>query len=292
MNKERNSFPEHLTFSQRYDYEPLPTPMLLEEVSDDLRREVWNTVRAFLLGISVKGQMFRSDEKRLIERVLGKITKQPESRIRTEFDFVMTMFERIIIQMEFHHVLSLLELIIYEHYQSEEFADEINRLFSRHAAAYWLDMSRHPYWFFPRTSKEQGEATQHAIEIVHQHGMVGAVKHLREAGRAMNERRYPDSVRESIHAVESVARVIDPKSSKTLTPALKSLEMAGVLEHSALREAFEKLYGYTSDEQGVRHALLDQEFANVGIDEAMFMFGACASFTAYLTEKQRKTGNT
>ena len=104
----------------------------------------------------------------------------------------------------------------------------------------------------------------------------------------VNASQFPDSISDSIHAVESAARVLDPEASKNLTPALNSLERAGVLQHPALKEAFAKLYGYTSDEQGIRHALLEQGSANVGLEEALFMFGACASFAAYLTEKHRQ----
>ena len=81
--------------------------------------------------------------------------------------------------------------------------------------------------------------------------------------------------------------MIDPKASKTLGPALNSLEKAGLLKHQSLKAAFEKLYGYTSNEQGIRHALLDQDSPDVGLDEAVFMFGACASFAAYLAKKHR-----
>ena len=88
--------------------------------------------------------------------------------------------------------------------------------------------------------------------------------------------------------MESVARVIDPKTSQTLGPALDSLEKAGLLKHPALKGAFDKLYGYASDEQGIRHALLDRDAADVGLDEAVFMFGACASFAAYLADKHRQ----
>ena len=42
---------DHLTFSQRYGYESLPGPMKLEEISNDLRREIWNTVRELMLSI-------------------------------------------------------------------------------------------------------------------------------------------------------------------------------------------------------------------------------------------------
>ena len=56
------------------------------------------------------------------------------------------------------------------------------------------------------------------------------------------------------------------------------------------RLSFSQRHGYTYDEQGIRHALTDQAAADVGLDEAMFMFGACASFAAYLTNKHRQVG--
>ena len=84
--------------------------------------------------------------------------------------------------------------------------------------------------------------------------------------------------------------MIDPEASRTLGPALDSLERAGLLNHRALKNAFDNLYGYTSDEQGVRHALLERDAADVGLDEAIFMYGACASFAAYLVNKHQKAG--
>ena len=149
---------------------------------------------------------------------------------------------------------------------------------------------KQPYRFVPRASKEQGEATQQAIETIRESNLDGAAAHLRQATEHINAQQYADSITDSIHAVESVACVIDPKASKTLGPALKSLEEAGLLKHPALKAAFEKLYGYTSDEQGIRHALLDRDSPDAGLDEAMFMFGACASFAAYLAQKNQQAG--
>ena len=118
--------------------------------------------------------------------------------------------------------------------------------------------------------------------------MDGATTHLRQAAEHINAQQYGDSLADSIHAVESIARVIDPKASKTLGPALDSLAKAGVLKHPALKEAFKKLYAYTSDEQGIRHAHLHKDSLDVGLNEAVFMFGACASFAAYLADKHRQ----
>ena len=82
-----------------------------------------------------------------------------------------------------------------------------------------------------------------------------------------------------------MARQLAPRAEKTLKPALASLEKRGAL-HPALKEAFGTLYGYTSNEQGIRHSLLHRSDANVGMDEAVFMLGACASFASYLWRKR------
>ena len=149
-------------------------------------------------------------------------------------------------------------------------------------------MSRHPYQFFPRSNEAQGEATREAIKTIRDGGMEGAETHLRNAAAHINARQFGDSISNSIHAVESVARQIDPESSQTLYPALNSLEKVGLIRHWALKEAFSKLFKYTNDEQGIRHALIDKNSPDVDLDEAMFMFGACASFAAYLVNKHHK----
>jgi hypothetical protein len=50
------------------------------------------------------------------------------------------------------------------------------------------------------------------------------------------------------------------------------------------------LYAYTSDEKGIRHALLDDSTAKVDEADAMFMLGACAAFVSYLLNKARSNG--
>ncbi|MDE0527410.1 MAG: hypothetical protein OXH85_01730 [Truepera sp.] len=289
-NQDRSS--NHLTFSQRYGYEPLPEPMRLEELSNDLRREIWNAVRELLLGKSVHGRVHGRDfsyaGKKFIERVLGQFLKRPEDRISTEYAGVMNGIRKWVLEGVFNSTLDLVQIMVNDRDTTKDFVKRAKSLFDQHAAAYWLDMSGQPYQFFPRGSKEQGEATQQAIETLRESNMDGAATHLRHATEHINAQRYANSIVDSIHAVESVARMIDPEASNKLGSALNSLEKAGLLKHTALKEAFKKLYGYTSDEQGIRHALLDRDSSDVGLDEAMFMFGACASFASYLVNKHRQ----
>lgn len=286
------------TFSERYGYEPLPQPMRLGEISDDLRREIWNKTRELFqsrsrpeMSSSWGSTYFVESETGFIERVLGKFLKKPEDEIDTSYTGALAHFKTLILKSPFNVVLDLIEEIanhkpMYAH-RWELFARIIRFLFDKHAAAYWLDESRRPYHFFPRSSREQGEATQQSIQTIREADMKGASTHLRQAVEQINVRQFAKSIADSIHAVESVARQIDPES-QTLRPALNSLKKAGLIKHPALKEAFSKLYGYTSDEQGIRHALLNQDSADVGVDEAIFMFGACASFAAYLVNKHRQ----
>ena len=184
----------------------------------------------------------------------------------------------------FDRVLTFLEIVIDEQGASD-FFDRIEHLFEKHGAAYRLDTSGE---FFPCSSEEQGVAVQKALETLRSENMDGAATHLQDAAGHIKSGQFADAITDSIHAVESVARVLDPEANKTLTPALDSLENAGVLRHPTLKKAFSKLYGYTSDEQGIRHALLTSSAADVGQEEALFMFGACASFAAYLTQMHRQ----
>lgn len=95
-------------------------------------------------------------------------------------------------------------------------------------------------------------------------------------------------MRESISAVESVARVLEP-SAQTLGPALAKLEKSARI-HRALRSGFDKLYGFTSAEEGIRHALLEQPVAAIDETDALYMLGACAAFVTYLIGKARAAG--
>ncbi|MGU3668385.1 hypothetical protein ACLBX9_29735 [Methylobacterium sp. A49B] len=115
----------------------------------------------------------------------------------------------------------------------------------------------------------------------------GPHRHLRNALNELGAGKYADSVRESIHSVESIARNLEPTAD--LSKALGRLEKSGHL-HKAMKHGFGSLYGYTSDEGGIRHALLEDGDAKVDEADAIFMLGACASFVSYLIAKKRSAG--
>jgi hypothetical protein len=99
---------------------------------------------------------------------------------------------------------------------------------------------------------------------------------LVKAASALIAGKAADSIRESINAVESVARVLGGANS--LSAALSKLKAKNVI-HPVLEKGFNTLYGFTSDEQGIRHPLLEVSEAKMEAD-AIFMIGASAYFTS------------
>lgn len=189
----------------------------------------------------------------------------------------------------FNKVFDLIQFVMRHPECPSDFIGDMKEAFTISWLAYIIDDSPPPT-ILPAITREEGEALLESLETLQIAGLNGGAKHLRNASEYINQGDWAESIKESIHAVESVARTIDPKSSQTLGPALASIEKQGGL-HPALKSAFNKLYGYTSDEQGIRHALLDGTKADVDMDEAIFMLGACASFASYLWRKHQANEN-
>lgn len=128
-----------------------------------------------------------------------------------------------------------------------------------------------------------GEEEIKAIESAINESPDAVAEQLNKALLAFADREHPNyanSVKEAISAVESQCCILagDPKAS--LGEALKKLESTGVKIHPALNKALRQLYGYTSDDPGIRHGSI--ETANVDAPLAQFMLVSCSAFVNYL----------
>ena len=115
--------------------------------------------------------------------------------------------------------------------------------------------------------------------------------HITKALDLYSDRKKPDyenSIKESISAVEAICCIITGLSgaNATLGKALKKLKENGVHIYPAMESAFSSLYGYTSDENGIRHGGID--FTEAPSEDAKFMLISCSAFVNYLIEKWSK----
>ena len=291
------------SFSQRFGYDPLPESMKLGYLSEEAKTAVFNIIYNI---VSAEGNWGWDENKPRPKMCRLAIASCLEKNLRSidgDWSSLFDQLQSVIDNSPFQKVFDLLQYIAdYQddrgssrarrlNTQLEQFPRDINNAFDRHGVAYLFDISNKPFQIFPRTSEAQGIAIQNSVATLKNNGLPGPAPHLRNAASHLDKGNHAAAIADSIHAVESVARFFDPESSQTLGSAIDSLQQKGVLKHPALASAIKSLYGYTSDEEGIRHALVFEDKANVDMKEAMFMFGACASLAAYLANVCRERGS-
>lgn len=140
------------------------------------------------------------------------------------------------------------------------------------------------------TTEEEIAEVEQALEI--SSSLKPVADHLDSALNLLADRKSPDyrnSIKESISAVEAISSLITGSTTASLGDALKQLEKKKTVDmHPALKESLNKLYGYTSDAEGIRHALLKE--SNLDFEDAKFMLVSCSAFVNYLKAKSSKAG--
>lgn len=137
----------------------------------------------------------------------------------------------------------------------------------------------------PIVSEHELKSLEEAVNIPYD----SARAHIRKAVDSFSNRKAPDyenTIKDSISAVEAMCCIITENPKATLGEALKKLESKGVKLHKALQSAMGSLYGYTSDEGGIRHGSID--FAGASSEDAKYMLISCSAFVNYLIEKWEK----
>ena len=111
--------------------------------------------------------------------------------------------------------------------------------------------------------------------------------HISKAIELFNKRPTPDysnSIKESISAVESIAKEICGDDSAVLSDAVKKMEL-----HPALSQGIVKIYAWTSDEGGIRHSLKEGEDSTHGEPEARYLLVLCSALVSFLNLKNSQT---
>lgn len=129
-----------------------------------------------------------------------------------------------------------------------------------------------------------------AIETAIDKGPRAARLHLTQALAMLSDGKSPDyrnSIKEAISAVEAVCRLISGADKDTLGPALKKVTAKAPM-HGAFEQALLKLYGFTSDEGGIRHSLMEE--STITYADAKFMLVLCSGFVNFMLGKCAELG--
>jgi hypothetical protein len=270
----------YVPFSQRTGLEPIPPQLKLGEVSSELRR---------LLCYYISLEIDRETYWLVSSAVLTDKWK------RVAMDLHILFFKQLIDKFDgdtykkkshlndfiqragVGPLFDLVEFFVRHDGCSDVLKRELASAFVTARAAYRVFDNK---YIAAIGIEEQAAAFERAIADTEANSATAARKQLIAAGVALRNAEWAACVRESIHAVEAMAVRLAP-GTDTLGAALKELETRGHL-HGSLKAAFGSLYGYSSNEEGVRHALVFGDEAQVDEADALFMLGACASFVSYL----------
>lgn len=226
--------------------------------------------------------------KDLIQNVFADSNHLPIG-YRYNWENLYPSIEKVIMEAPYNEVLDLLWYICYWLSVATNkcfniFQKRFNDLFEREYVGYRFITGK----IVPITDKIEMQEIEKAVQTPFE----GARAQLQKALGFLSDREHPDyknCVKESISAVESVCKVLanDPKAE--LGKALKSLIANGLNIHGSLKSAILALYGYASDEGGIRHAERETE-STVTFEEAKFMMVTCSAIVNYLVAEYGKHG--
>ena len=277
-------------FSQRIGASPQSTPIQVDSMSKELRHSLWNLLhnlyedKYWRSVAACIAQFFRKvpvDELPVYNYECCKWTKEYFYSLvwYGAYDFIEFIVNN-------HHKMTVDNYGFTHRIDTERLVKNVNNLLERELSGYRFIEGV----LAPISNKEEAEAIQTAVSVAQESGLSGASLHIRSSIELLGKKPTPDyrnAIKEAISAVESVAKQIVGDDAATLDGALKALSAKSDV-HRSLSAGFSKLYGYSSDEDGIRHAILDEP--NVGFAEAKYMVVSCSAFVHYLIQKSESAG--
>ncbi len=278
-----------MLFSQKHGYKPIKNVIQLESMDDDLRNGLWNALDMYYWSKAGHTHLLKDDREiySLICDLWLDYFKLPIDTISWDWDGAYKHIRSYFFDCDWFEVYDF-AVFIANNYGSSS----TNELFMRYANSI-LEREVAGWRFIggeiaPITSEEEIAEIEETLES--KDSLKAVATHIKTALDFISDKKTPDyrnSIKESISAVEAICRIITGKDDATLGEALK-VTRGKIPLHPALEQAFSRLYGYTSDTDGIRHSLLDE--SNIDFEDAKFMLVSCSAFINYLKLKSLKAG--
>lgn len=274
-----------MRFSQRKGIKSVKEIIQINSLDEETRVSLWNAFTNTLWRfVSQRG--LDNFVKPYFEKLWDEFYNLPTDTIPHNLrDLYNIIREDFLKKMEWNEIFDFIEFTLEnfaDFYGKDKFISDCNNILERELSGYRIVGKR----FIEDITEEQ----INEIEEVLESKKLGdpAKIHIQTAIDMISDKikhDYRNSIKESISAVENICRLITKNQKTTLGQALKVVEEK-IQIHGALRSAFDKLYGYTSDKDGIRHSLMDEP--DIYYEDAKFMLVSCSAFINYLLQKATK----
>lgn len=283
-----------LLFSYRNRYKKIKDKLQIESIDDETRNGIWNNLYNYYWSKMQMPPCYTGRTSNtflnsnplhaiLIKQLWMNYFKHPIDELEDDLYYVQDFLKKSFFDFKWYEIYDFIEFVVHNFVDNNvntSFKDACNQLFQKEAVGYrFVDN-----FVTKITSEEEIDTIEEALN-----SPLDAVKeHINRSLELLSDRENPDyrnSIKESISAVESICKILSKKRKATLTDALNKLDKK-IPIHPAFKSGLEKLYGYTSDEQGVRHSLMDK--SNIDFEDAKFILVASSAFVNFLLSKAVK----
>ena len=280
---------DRVPFPQRMGVVPAPL-VGLQDMPDDLRVALWNTFQHWIFGDEVPG-MTRSEQGRRVFTYVGWPADEVkfsgrDNRQRLKEWFFVTSWDRVYDFVEWlPHLLARSATDPFNERRqlvalAKLYLDDVDRALACSGSPYRLIGTD----LVPITDQAELAEVAHAIDSPFD----GARRHIAQATTLLSMKPEPDyrnCIKESVSAIESMLMEATGVRKGDFPVLLKAFEQRHCSLHPAFRNAVNTLYGWTSDEKGVRHGI----FGDVKVDhaDARFMLVTCSAFLNFLVQHVR-----
>lgn len=280
-----------MKFSEKYGFTPVRSVLQTNGMDDGLRNRLWNLIcfTYFANAPAFRGHHIdylstHPDVQTLFRAIWHNHFKKATDSIGTSYTDALQELRDLFFKSDWFEVYDLLQFLAEFDQSPDEFIKMANEILKEEMSGYQFVSGQ----IVQITSKEEIAEIEQALSVPD--SLKPVREHLNQALTLLAKKPKPDyrnSIKESISAVESMSKIIAKLPKTTLGPALDAIEKRTKI-HASLKEGFQKLYGYTSDAQGIRHGLVDEP--NLDIEDAKFMLVSCSAFVNYLVVKTQKAG--
>lgn len=279
------------SFSQRLGLEPVKSTIQIDSIDDNLRVGLWNVLTVnFFYGNPINMHELKHTVEKLFINLWLDFFKFRLDKFPIRTSPFLAVLEQHIFKSEWNKVYDLIECIAISIESDSYNGDELKNQFIQQCN-YILEKEFSGFRFIdgvlaPIISDLEIKTIENVANSEDINNSVK--KHVKRALQLFSDRENPDyrnSIKESISAVESYCTTLTGESKPKLSTALAKIETHHHL-HPSLKEGFNKLYGYTSDESGIRHAIMDEK--EISQEDALFMLISCSAFINYLQQKATK----
>ncbi|MDW3566990.1 AbiJ-NTD4 domain-containing protein [Enterobacter asburiae] len=269
-------------FSQRYGHVKVEEAIQLADLNNETRKAIWNYL---YLGLFNNNNLHGKPEQCARYLWIHYFNNPADDIPDYDRDYSyqlsqLSIIRNYIYQTDWYRVFDLIEaLLAYtaDFYQYN-LGDYLNHVFEKYGVGYRAIEGN--------ITPISDEIEVESIEKAMLDNIDSSKSHFSRSLELMADREQPDyrnSIKESISAIESLCKKISGNEKGTLGDCLKTIEDKGHI-HPAMKRAFQQLYGYTSDQGGIRHALTDDS-EEPTLEEARYMLVICSAFSNYLISK-------